>query len=160
MADVTITIRDEEVRRMLGQAPRRILSALRAGAEDGTVYLLRQMQTYPPPPARMAGTAFNPVRFTTRSGRNVSFMARRPEPYRRTNTLKRSWSRRVNVDRDGVIGIVGSNSHIAPYNRYVQDEALQARIHQGRWSTVQQIGRRSEARIRNMFNARLRAALG
>ena len=40
--------------------------------------------------------------------------------YRRTNTLKRSWSSSVSVSSRQIIGIVGSNSNIAPYNKFVQ----------------------------------------
>ena len=40
--------------------------------------------------------------------------------YRRTNTLKRSWSFRVRQGGRDITGEVGSNSNIAPYNKYVQ----------------------------------------
>ncbi len=40
--------------------------------------------------------------------------------YRRTGTLKRSWSKRVSGGLTKIEGIVGSNSNIAPYNREVQ----------------------------------------
>ena len=40
--------------------------------------------------------------------------------YRRTGTLKRSWSKRVTAAGVEVAGIVGSNSNIAPYNVVVQ----------------------------------------
>lgn len=40
--------------------------------------------------------------------------------YRRTGTLKRSWSHRVGQEGQDVAAEVGSSSNIAPYNRYVQ----------------------------------------
>lgn len=44
----------------------------------------------------------------------------RKSGYRRTGTLKRSWSKKVSAGGNKVQGIVGSNSNIAPYNRFVQ----------------------------------------
>ncbi len=56
--------------------------------------------------------------------------------YRRTGTLKRSWSAKVEAGSDKVAGEVGSNSNIAPYNRRVQGPQEGAR------------GRRQEAMFR------------
>lgn len=42
-----------------------------------------------------------------------------PRVYVRTNTLKRSWSRKVEVGRD-LVGTVQSSGQIAPYNVYVR----------------------------------------
>ncbi|KKN78099.1 hypothetical protein LCGC14_0353260 [marine sediment metagenome] len=61
---------------------------------------------------------------TTANGQR--FIARYPAQrltksnYRRTGTLKRSWSSTVQVSGSRMVGIVGSNSNIAPYNRFVQ----------------------------------------
>lgn len=41
-------------------------------------------------------------------------------PYRRTGTLRRSWSSDVTSGSNRIVGVVGSNSAIAPYNRQVQ----------------------------------------
>ena len=49
--------------------------------------------------------------------------------YRRTGTLKRSWSHTVVTTPDAIAGIVGSNPNIAPYNRPVQGSP-QAKIMQ------------------------------
>lgn len=49
--------------------------------------------------------------------------------YVRTNTLKRSWSHTVQRRPDAIVGIVGSNPNIAPYNRVVQGSP-QAKIMQ------------------------------
>lgn len=40
--------------------------------------------------------------------------------YKRTGTLKRSWSSEVRESTNLVLGVVGSNSNVAPYNRDVQ----------------------------------------
>lgn len=40
--------------------------------------------------------------------------------YRRTGTLRRSWSSRTDVTFGSISGTVGSNANIAPYNVFVQ----------------------------------------
>ncbi len=40
--------------------------------------------------------------------------------YRRTGTLKRSWSSKVTATKTQITGVVGSNDNIAPYNKFVQ----------------------------------------
>ncbi len=40
--------------------------------------------------------------------------------YRRTGTLKRSWSAKTDVSPSRIVGLVGSNGNIAPYNITVQ----------------------------------------
>ena len=65
--------------------------------------------------------------------------------YRRTGTLKRSWSSKVSAAGNKVQGIVGSNSNIAPYNRFVQgprkgDGARQLRLFRGAgWKGVDEL---------------------
>jgi hypothetical protein len=44
----------------------------------------------------------------------------RKSGYRRTGTLKRSWSSKVTASTDKITGIIGSNKNIAPYNKAVQ----------------------------------------
>ena len=44
----------------------------------------------------------------------------RKSGYRRTGTLKRSWSKKVSSGGNKVEGVVGSNAGIAPYNVWVQ----------------------------------------
>ncbi len=62
----------------------------------------------------------------------------RKSGYRRTGTLKRSWSSRVRTRTGSIEGTVGSNSNMAPYNRFVQGrKGQQARIfRRTRWTTV------------------------
>ena len=116
---------------MLLRAPQRIDRALRAAMEDSTVLLLREQQTYPP----------------QRTG----------STYKRTNTLRRSWSRRIRQEGSGIVGEVGSSGNTAPYNRYVQDQTQQANIHRGRWTnTAQETARRNESTVQRYFDRRLR----
>ena len=131
MTTVTVQIDSRETRLMLLRAPQRIDRALRAAMEDSTVLLLREQQTYPP----------------QRTG----------STYRRTNTLRRSWSRRIRQEGSGIVGEVGSSGNTAPYNRYVQDQTQQANIHRGRWTnTAQETARRNESTVQRYFDRRLR----
>ena len=131
MTNVTIRIDSQETRLLLTRAPQRINRALRAAMEDATVLLLREQQTYP---------------------------AQRPgSKYRRTNMLRRSWSRRIRQEGSSLVGEVGSNEGMAPYHRRVQDATQQASIHRGRWTnTVQETTRRNQATIQRYFDRRLR----
>lgn len=134
MADVSITINTAEVERRLNATPAQIRIANRQAMEDTMTLLLRDQRTYPSPPAN-----------TT---------------YRRTFTLQKSWSREIIESGDSIRGRVGSNPNVAPYNRYVQDEAMQARIHAGRWTnTVQGTVRVRQATIQGFFEERLRRAV-
>ena len=119
---------------MLDRTPAQIDRALRGAMTDATVWLLRQMQTYPP---QRTGSA-----------------------YRRTGTLGRSWSRAVTDETGAIVGRVTSSGNTAPYNRLVQDRTRQARVHRGRWQTAQDVSERSAGQINDMFAARIRAALG
>jgi hypothetical protein len=135
MADVTITVNDTAVREMLSRAPAQIDRAFRGAMEDATVHLLEQMKTYPP---QRAGST-----------------------YKRTNTLKGSWSRRITGRGVEISGVVGSNANVAPYNRLVQDATRQSRVHRGRWTnTVQAVSQRSARQINDMFANRIRAEIG
>ena len=132
MTTVTIQIDSRETRLMLLRAPQRIDRALRAAMTDSLTLLHREQQTYPP----------------QRTG----------SKYKRTDTLKNSWSI-VGPRREGtaIVGEVGSSGQTAPYNVYVQDQTQQASIHRGRWrNTVQETTRRNTATIQRYFDRRLR----
>lgn len=132
MTDITITIDSREVRLLLDRAPGRIDRALRAAMDDSTTLLLREMKTYPP---QRPGSA-----------------------YKRTGTLRRSWHRPA-IRREGsaIVGEVASSGNMAPYNRLVQDQTKQARVHRGRWTnTAQEVARRNERTIQRFFDRRLR----
>lgn len=127
---VSITIDDKAVLRMLRNAPDKINRAMSAAMNDATAMLLRDLKTYPAAPPGST--------------------------YRRTRTLGRSWSRKISGRGANIVGRVGSNSNIAPYNRYVQDADRQARVHQGRWkNTTQGVAQRRTRAIKRMFRDRL-----
>lgn len=129
---ITITIDDSEVRSMLNRIPERIEWAMRAAMNDSTSLLLRDMRDYP---TQVPGTE-----------------------YKRTDTLKGSWTREITGSGLNITGRVGSNANEAPYNRYVQDDTLQARVHQGRWQTVQSVTKERENTVRGFFETRIRQA--
>lgn len=56
--------------------------------------------------------------------------------YKRTGTLKRSWSFRVRNERRRIVGTVGSNSNIAPYNKYVQGKNQRRLFRGAGWRNV------------------------
>jgi hypothetical protein len=135
MTTVTIEIESRQVIGYLQQAPVRINRAMRAAMEDATVLIHRQMQTYPP---QRAGSM-----------------------YKRTNTLRASWLRRISGQGNEIVGEVVSSGNTAPYNRLVQDQTQQASIHRGRWSnTVQEVQRRTTPTIQRYFDRRLREEFG
>lgn len=72
----------------------------------------------------------------------------RPESnYRRTGTLGRRWTTRVQFAGD-VAGLVGNN---VPYAPYVQDADRQAQIHRGLWQTAQEVAQGSEDEVVDIF---------
>jgi hypothetical protein len=133
MAEVTIRIDSAQVEALLDRGPRRVNDALRLGMEDAAALLLRTMKTYPP---AISGSS-----------------------YRRRNILLDSWSRDIQGSGISIRAEITSSGYIAPYNRYVQDREQQARVHRGRWITVQSAAERNAAGINRMFATRLRNAL-
>ncbi len=75
--------------------------------------------------------------------------------YVRTGTLKRSWSHRVTRRPGAIVGIVGSNPNIAPYNRVVQGSP-QAKIMQtAGWRGVDGLSQQ----MQNDLDRRVRASV-
>lgn len=134
MAEITIDINAADARRLLASTPAAIGRAMRGGSNDATALLLRELKTYPPQPSGST--------------------------YKRTGTLRRSWSKRIEGEGIEVTAIVGSNSNTAPYNRAVQDEDKQRRAFRGRWTnTAQNVLRRNQRAIVEMYQARFREEL-
>jgi len=69
-------------------------------------------------------------------------------PYKRTGTLGKSWTTDVRPSGTSLNGVLGN---VRPYGPYVQDEEVQARIHRGRWPTVQALMRTPAAKFRQYF---------
>lgn len=131
MPDISVSIDSRDVQATLTRAPNQVSQAMRGGMEDATTYVLARIRAYP---------------------------RQRPgSSYRRTGTLNRSWSRRISGTGSTIRGLVGSNAAIAPYNRYVQSRTHQARIHRGRWQTVESVAETERDTVVRMFQARFEA---
>lgn len=132
MPDIRMETNDSAVRALIRRAPGLVSLALRGAVEDGTTYVLAKLKRYPP---------------------------QRPgSSYRRTHTLEKSWSRRIEGRGLEIRGIVASNGNMAPYNRVVQDRDRQARVHRGRWHTAQSVSEAAQPVVQRFFDDRLRAA--
>lgn len=132
--NLRLTVEDREARAEMARFPDKMERAVRGAIEDVSALLLREAQTYP---QQRPGTE-----------------------YVRTGTLMRSWDRSP-VQGTGVNlwAIVGSDDNMAPYNRWVMDEAMQAAVHADLWRTIQAIARDNDDRAQSMFEARVRAEL-
>ena len=66
-------------------------------------------------------------------GRMAQYPAQRPNSsYRRTGTLGRKWTSKIEQSSTSITGKVGNNASYAPL---VQSYQFQARIHRGLWQT-------------------------
>ncbi|MGV0974499.1 MAG: hypothetical protein ACOYBO_01070 [Azonexus sp.] len=78
------------------------------------------------------------VEFKTEKQRRYFFWAlhegKIDVPYRRTRTLGKRWTTKVEYINGGVTGVVGN---VTPYAPYVQSRADQAKVHEGRWGTAE-----------------------
>jgi hypothetical protein len=78
------------------------------------------------------------IEFKTEKQRRFFFWALRTGkievPYRRTRTLGRKWTTKVEYINGGVVGTIGNAT---PYAPYVQSRADQAKIHAGHWGTAE-----------------------
>lgn len=95
------------------------------------------------------------------------FMAEYPpaapgQRYKRTGTLKRSWSgRTVNSTNNKSEGIVGSNSGVAPYNSKVQGpEAEQGPYFRGLWQNVDDLVAKTKDELPRRVQAEIDRAAG
>ena len=157
MTTVTITIDSREVVELLTRAPQRIDRALRAGMDDSLSLLHRDMATYPARQSRKP----NPGQFVSERQRRFVMASIRDGriklPYKRTNTLKNSWQKRITGYGTSIVGEVVSSGATAPYNRLLQDRDRQARMHQPNWTnTVQTVVERRRTTVQRYFDRRLR----
>ena len=89
------------------------------------------MKVYPPPP----GDGEWAANTTPRQRRAFFALLRRGAiSGRRTGTLGRRWTHRVQRGADQVLAEVGNNTEYGPF---VQSKLFQARFHRGRWQTDQ-----------------------
>ena len=135
MPNISIDVNSREALHLLNGTPAAAARALEGTYNDASALALRELKSYPP---QRAGST-----------------------YKRTRTLGRSWSRAFGGSGLERWVLIGSNENIAPYNRAVQDETRQARVHRGRWTnTAQNVARIIEPDIGNMFEARVREEIG
>lgn len=89
---------------------------------DALDLLTKRMQDYPPPPPNST--------------------------YDRTDNLKNSWEDTIVVSDTTIVGTLFST---IVYGPYVQDEEMQAEIHQGRWQTTKSVAEEEEGNIVDIF---------
>lgn len=102
-----------------------VFTALHNGVRDQSAESVRFMSTYPPKPGKSR--------------------------YRRTGTLRRSWSFTVKSGNRRVEGSVNSNSGIAPYNEDVQGENQRPLFETLGWRNVKDL----EKKVGREFVGRL-----
>lgn len=87
-----------------------------------------RMQEYPPQLSPRQGPA--------RAGASRRSVARLRQPYKRTGTYGKRWVTRMTKAGEGLVGKIGNNVQYSPY---VGSAQFQARVHQGRWNTDDQV---------------------
>lgn len=75
--------------------------------------------------------------------------------YVRTGTLKRSWSHTVQRRPGQIVGVVGSNPNIAPYNRPVQGSPQAKLFQTAGWRGVDDLAQQ----MQNDLDRRVRASV-
>lgn len=79
--------------------------------------------------------------------------------YRRTGNLGRAWTSaqyEIDVNTGGATGVIGNavrDRRGRAYGPFVQEEGTQASIHQGRWSTDQDVAERNTPAIVRIWAA-------
>lgn len=101
---------------------------LEAPMQRGVLRLQARMQEYPPALSPRQG----PVSARTSRRGARAFRG----GYRRTGTYGRRWTTRVTKSGEGLVGKVGNN---VAYGPYVGSARWQAKVHQGRWNTDDQV---------------------
>ena len=127
---MTVGIRIDGLDRLVRKLGRlRAFSKLREPLERGLATLHEAIAVYPPSPEGST--------------------------YRRTGTLGRRWTTEVQTLTQ-FRGVLGNNTIYGPY---VQDKDKQARVHRGRWQTIQSVVKAKRAAVVADFLAVLRRLL-
>ena len=122
MAEVTIEIPElDALLRKFGASNRIVQSAVKGAIQKSVYHLQSKVATYPPPPPMST--------------------------YRRTGTLGRSWTTKIEGSGREIRGIVGN---AIPYAPFVQGPD-QAWMHVGRWKTIGQVAEEETAKVREFF---------
>lgn len=119
----------------------------------GVALLRRKLAVYP-------GKSTGHIEFKSDKQRRFFWAALREGkiqiPYRRSGTLGRRWSTKVEATTADVVGIVGN---LTPYAPFVQGAGKQATIHQGNWQTEQDVARDAANEITGYFADEIAAFL-
>lgn len=78
--------------------------------------------------------------------------------YRRTGTLARSWSRKVESSTRKIEGIVGSNPNVAPYNKWVQGKQQTSRASSAGWRNQEGIAERMDKTLKDEVKSAIKRA--
>ena len=148
----TITIRGiDELERKLGKVAAQ--KALEEPMLQSVLLLERRMKEYPPPPRpgewySKASPAQRRAFFALLNAGLISGS--------RTGTLGRRWTHSVTRMFGELVGRASNNTKYAPF---VQDRRRQARFHQGRWTTAQQVVSKERRRIVGFFERAIRGGV-
>lgn len=118
--------------RQLAALPAAVAGALDRAATRGLTVLTEAAQQYPPPLPQ--------------------------QQYVRTYDLQRGWTTPAQLTRSTNL-VTARVVNPVDYSGYVQDATQQARIHQGRWPTTEQIEQRHAPRLQQIIEDELRAAV-
>ena len=144
--------------------PKRAERVLMAGMEGAANIIRNDLKTAPRRPTAAEGKAAFAA--MSEKQRRWFFWALKKGkievPYRRGSSpgsekLGASWTQKVRRAMRGIEAIIGSN---ASYGPWVMDKANQARIHQGRWPTVQDVAKRRTNDMQKLLETVLRKAIG
>jgi hypothetical protein len=82
--------------------------------------------------------------------------------YRRTGTLKKSWSSEVHMGGNKIEGIVGSNSNIAPYNRDVQGSTgdRNPMFNNAGWPGIPELKEKMNSELKKRIDQQMERAVG
>lgn len=151
MTEIAITGLDRVIAK-LGRVA--TLDILEAPMERSLLKIEEKMKTYPPPPTSGQWAAN-----TTPRQKRAFFALLRAGRIKgtRSGTLGRRWTHAITKTNDGMEGRVGNN---VPYGPWVQSQRFQARFHQGRWPTDEQVMQELRPGIVRDFEETIRKEIG
>lgn len=148
--DFRIDARDiEKAAKNMSHVETILTEEMRQSMNESLAYAEDFLAKYPPKPV-----GFHMIFKSAKQRRKVFALIREGLiPYKRTGKLGQGWTTNVRVMVTSIRGVLGN---IRPYARLVQDELKQARVHRGRWPTVQMLKRTPAKKIERFFRNGLR----
>jgi len=161
MAETTITLKGwDELVATIGKIA--ALEGMKPAMQRAVDLVLDGIAKYPEPPGPGSFKGF-----VSDKQRRWFFAALRKGevqvPYRRTGLLGKSWTTEVNISENELTGIVGNNT---AYAGWVQGPTFpaktshgqyQAKVHQGRWQTADDVLTENADKIMSIFGIQLEA---